>query len=198
MSILMFDPKAEIYLPADKLFIEAGVKQMAATNPTARISSDTPHAPQREQQTRDLYRAYGQGQPHEPEPAMLARQIMVSPVLTLRQDAPLGEARRMFREHRFRHIPILSADDKLVGILSDRDLLAHANDPAQASIQPLINPRVLVATPETEIREIAGILFEQHIGAMPIINSSETLVGIVTRSDILRVLRNRAPLELWI
>jgi len=198
MSILMFDPKTEVYLPADKLFIDAGLRQMAATNPIRKVTSETPHPPQREQLQKDLYQTYGQNKAHEPEPALLASQIMVRPVISLRIDASIDAARRLFREHRFRHLPVLSASDKLVGILSDRDILLHLNASPQASIQPMINSRVLVATPETEIREIAGILFQQHISAIPIINNDETLAGIITSSDIMHVLMNRAPLELWI
>ena len=77
-------------------------------------------------------------------------------------------------------------------------MLQHLNTPPGAGIQGLITERVLVASPDTEIREVAKILFEHRIGAMPVISSSERLVGIITRSDILRTLVNRAPLELWI
>ena len=50
--------------------------------------------------------------------------------------------------------------------------------------------------PETEIRLIADVLIKERIGAMPIVDEKEKLVGIVTRSDILRTVV-KAPLELW-
>jgi acetoin utilization protein AcuB len=57
---------------------------------------------------------------------------------------------------------------------------------------------VLTAHPDTSIRDIARVFFEERIGAVPIVDRGETLVGIVTRSDILRTILNSAPLELWV
>ena len=91
-----------------------------------------------------------------------------------------------------------------MGIVSDRELLeaaARLGDPGNAAGQEtvgdLVEARVLTALPSTPIREIARILFEERIGAMPIVEYG-VLVGIITRSDILRALINHAALELWI
>jgi acetoin utilization protein AcuB len=56
--------------------------------------------------------------------------------------------------------------------------------------------QVLTAHPDTSIRDIARVFFEERIGAVPIVDRGETLVGIVTRSNILRTILNSAPLEL--
>jgi len=58
--------------------------------------------------------------------------------------------------------------------------------------------RVLTAHPDTEIRTIARVLFEERIGAMPIVNEAGLPKGILTRSDILRTVMNQVPFELWI
>ena len=57
--------------------------------------------------------------------------------------------------------------------------------------------RVLAAHPEAEIRLVAGVITGHRIGALPVINDADQLVGIVTRSDILRTLLHRPPLETW-
>ena len=57
---------------------------------------------------------------------------------------------------------------------------------------------VITATPDTRIREIARLLIERRIGAMPIMDKYDNLVGIITRSDVLRAVVNHAPLELWV
>ena len=143
------------------------------------------------------------------KPAILAKQIMTSPVVTLAPTADLSEAWAMVKHKRFRHIPIISMKGKLVGLLSDRDLLRKTIDFMNSSetslsqtphipIQEIMVTNVLSASPETEIRAIARILFEERIGSMPIVDENETLVGVLTRSDILRTVVNEAPLELWI
>ena len=58
--------------------------------------------------------------------------------------------------------------------------------------------QVLTAHPDTEIRTIARVMFEERIGAMPIVSEAGTPVGIITRSDILRTVMNKVPFELWI
>lgn len=146
----------------------------------------------------------------ERRPAILASQIMASPVVILPPEATVAEAWELIRTKRFRHVPVVSHENKLVGIISDRDLLLEAGticstispqDNAgqeQTTIQGLIRRKVLTASPDTGIREIARILFEERIGSMPIVDDKGMLVGIITRSDILRTIINNAPLDLWI
>jgi len=148
--------------------------------------------------------------PKERGPALHAYQIMTAPVVSLYKETTITQAWTLFRERRFRHVPIITQDRKIYGILSDRDLLRYAavsgkippyadNAPeASTNISSLIKTRVITASQDTEIRQIAGILFEQRVGVMPIVSEKGTLDGIITRSDILRTLINHAPLELWV
>jgi len=148
--------------------------------------------------------------PKERGPAFHAHQIMTAPVVTLYQQTTITQAWKLFRERRFRHVPVITQDRKIYGILSDRDLLRYAaisgkvppydasTPEATTGIDSLIKTRVVTASEDTEIRQIARILFEQRIGVMPIVSESGVLNGIITRSDILRTLVNHAPLELWV
>ncbi len=148
--------------------------------------------------------------PREREPAIRAQQIMTSPVITVRMDISIRDAWVIFRERRFRSLPVVDDMGKLIGIISDRDLLRYAavtgnippydetSEQARLPIEPLVCKKVLTATPDTEIRTIARLMFEQRVGVMPIVDQYDNLVGIITRSDILRTLVNQAPLELWV
>ncbi|MBM4053968.1 MAG: CBS domain-containing protein [Planctomycetes bacterium] len=154
-----------------------------------------------------------------------ADRIMSSPVLTVLPETRLDEAWEIIREQRFRHLPILTSDKKLVGIISDRDLLREAahreiardippaghhvqkvsgtgekandgrsntdnNKPSSSkkTVLDICKRRILTATPDTELREIAKILIEEHIGAMPIVDENGNLLGMITRSDVLRAI----------
>jgi acetoin utilization protein AcuB len=89
-------------------------------------------------------------------------------------------------------------------MLSDRDLLRDALAQRTGEVKPatrvgqLMATRVLTARPEAGIRQVARILFEERIGAMPIVDAEGALVGILTRSDVLRAVLTSGPLELWI
>lgn len=144
------------------------------------------------------------------EPAIRAHQIMSSPVISLPYHASILKAWNLFREKRFRSIPILASSGRIVGILSDRDLLRYAavngkvppfnqdSELADSSIESLVQHNVITATPDSEIREVARVMFERRIGVMPIVDSYGNLIGVITRSDILRTLVHNAPLELWV
>ena len=164
-----------------------------------------------------------------------ANQIMSSPVVTILPDTRLDEAWKIIREQRFRHLPILTPDKKLAGIISDRDLLreaaqseasgnkqpvntpvqkwyeadAHYTDagfyqddiytfPKKKTVLDICKTRILTATPDTELREIAKILIEEHIGSMPIVDENNHLLGIITRSDVLRTIVANGAIDLLI
>ena len=131
--------------------------------------------------------------------AVTARDLMSAPVFTLREDRPIGEAQRVFGEHRYRHIPIVSAAGKLVGILSDRDFIGESPRGAAGitSVRERMVANVLTARPETEIQAIAEVMISHHIGCLPIVDENGALLGVLTQTDILRAIVNHAPIELW-
>lgn len=134
--------------------------------------------------------------PQKRTPALLASQIMTSEIVSVSPEDPTRKAWRIFRERRFRHLPVVSSEGKLVGIVSDRDFLL--NDPSEDKVSRLMISDVLCAHPDTEIRLIADVMFKERIGALPIVDENEQVVGMLTRTDILRTVVNEAPLELWI
>lgn len=140
---------------------------------------------------------------------ILAREIMSSPVVTLPVTASLSQAWEMVHSKRFRHIPVLGADDSMAGILSDRDLFRGTMESVLSGttwstkqvgspIRNLVSHPVLVASPDAELRAIARVLLEERIGALPIVSEAGGLVGMVTRSDILRVLVANPDFDQWV
>ncbi len=140
--------------------------------------------------------------------AIVARDIMSSPVTTLSITASLAEAWEMVKQQRFRHIPIQSQNGTLVGILSDRDLsrgtvetalggTKGAADLAEVTIGKLVSHPVLVAALDATILAIARVLLEERIGAIPVVSQDKELLGMITRSDILRVIVSHPNFEQW-
>lgn len=141
------------------------------------------------------------------ESALQARQIMSTPVRSVSPAMSVSEAWALCRALRFRHFPVVDEQDgKLVGMLSDRDLLRVGGTPDAApvpdvgslQVADIMSSPVFSAHPETPIRDIAKVLFAERIGAIAICDDQWKLVGMLTRSDILRTLVNKAPLDLWV
>ena len=140
---------------------------------------------------------------------LVARDIMSSPVITLPFNASLAQAWELVKDKRFRHIPIQSGNGALVGILSDRDLSRGTVESAlvgikgsaylgQVTIENYVSHPVLVADPEATLLAIARVLLEERIGAIPVVSQEKELLGLITRSDILRVIVSHPNFENWV
>ncbi len=180
------------------------IKKFGSVERAARVRRRLKKQPKRRQN------AYEKAQQDEPRSTrrrvVLATEIMSQPVQTLRPEVSLRDAWRFFGAHRFRHVPILNDKERLVGVLSDRDILRAVDDlddpntwpNEERTIADIMSTHIIAAKPDTSIREIAQVLFEERIGSMPVVDDGGQLVGLLTRSDILRTLVNEAPLELWV
>lgn len=211
MPFTVFGPGVQASMSARQLFPAQGVEDVEKVSPFPRIHGSEeadegtegwPLPPRQRSRGQQARAAYSEAEhpTSEPERVQTAAEIMSSPVVTLNRDASVADAWELFRRRGFRHLPLLDGAGNLVGMLSDRDLLRQAaaihGDP-QGAIDDLIAERVLTATPDTNIRDVARVMYEQHIGALPIVTINGDLRGIITREDILRTLIHSAPLELW-
>lgn len=71
-----------------------------------------------------------------------------------------------------------------------RDILSR-------SVADVMTSPVVSTDPITDIRRAARVLLDYRLSGLPVVNEQEELVGILTRSDILRALVNDPPLSLW-
>jgi acetoin utilization protein AcuB len=130
---------------------------------------------------------------------MFVQDRMSSPVTTVSPDTPFQEALRLMREHKFRRLPVVNAEHKLVGIVSERDLLHAAPSPATSlsvwemnyllsklKVEQLMVPRVVVVTPDTPLEEAARLMVEHKIGGMPVVDTQRNVVGVITETDIFK------------
>ena len=142
-------------------------------------------------------------------PAIVAEQIMTKPVVALGSTATIHEAWELFERRRFRHVPVLGQTGMIRGLLSDRDVLRvvagikhhlgeNEENPENVLLEHVMTKPVLTAHPETEIRSVARVMFDERIGAMPIVDQDGLLLGMITRNDILRTVMQQVPFELWI
>ncbi len=193
-----------IRTPIDRVLPSPHVEQLSATSKVARISEDKESdrtAASLKPPLKHVEDTYQQAS-SEKAPVTSAHQIMSKPVTTALVSRSLYDIWTLFSSQSFHHLPLLDHNGLLQGIVSDRDILRfaanHGKDAGHLSIDSIMTKQVVSAAPETEIREIAEVMIGRAIGAVPIVNDNVRIEGIVTRSDILRVLVNHAPMELWV
>lgn len=129
----------------------------------------------------------------------LAKEIMASPVITLdiEKHTP-QDAWQWMKKHRIRHIPV-TQKQQLIAIVCERDLLLFVMDNGELPdhLNAIIVQQVHAASPDTDIHQLAHVMFDEHIGSLPIVDAERNVIGIVTRSDILKVMSHYGPMEYW-
>jgi CBS domain-containing protein len=134
---------------------------------------------------------------------MRARELMTSPVVTVGPDAPVKEAARLIVTHGFAVLPVVDADDRLLGVVTEADLLRnrllpdpreliHDRPPAPVPLAPsgvagVMTTEVVTAMPDTHAAELGRLMVERHLRAVPVVDR-DRLVGIVSRVDVLRTI----------
>jgi IMP dehydrogenase len=110
--------------------------------------------------------------------------LILDPI-TLVEDATIGDALKVMREHRIGGIPILDRNGKLVGILTNRDL--RFEDNRKRKISEVMTRENLITAPEgTDLKKAENILRRHKIEKLPVVNKSGKLIGLITYRDILQ------------
>ena len=190
---------ARIHTPVDNLLQRRDVPAVSASAPVRPVDMHETPAGEYHPEVGQAYREGAQQAPRHR--VKFASEIMSSPVTTGHADQSLNEIWSLFAGHRIHHLPLLDSLGQVQGIVSDRDIMRFAANTASRTIgntpiRQLMTRQVITATPDTEVRDLADVMLRRSIGAIPVVGE-EGLDGIVSRSDILRTLVHRAPLDLW-
>lgn len=107
-------------------------------------------------------------------------------------DAPLEDAHKLMREHRFRHVPVMSGGE-IVGILTDRDIKLvlgpdfGSPDERELRVRDAYVERPCVVPASTPVAKVARVMAQNRIGSA-IVTKHGKLVGIFTVTDACRAL----------
>ena len=125
--------------------------------------------------------------PHPPT----AQDLMSSPVRTIRPDTTIEQAQRVLFRYGHSGVSVVDEDDRLVGVISRRDLdLALHHGFSHAPVKGYMSRNLKTITPDTSLPDIEALMVTYDVGRLPVIEDGE-LIGIVTRTDVLRQLHDR-------
>jgi len=130
---------------------------------------------------------------------MFVSDWMTKKVIILYPTDYLTDALSMMKEHRIKHLPVLK-NDKLKGILSDRDIKEHSPSKAttldiyelhyllaKTQIADVMKTKVITTTPDAAVEEAALLMLDHTVGCLPVLEQGK-LVGIISDKDIFRAL----------
>lgn len=128
---------------------------------------------------------------------MNVSDIMTTKPVTAPLESTLRVALESMKKVGCHHLPVISSEGHVVGILSDRDCRTALNSPYTLRerwqdedlidhllIRNVMTPAPIVTEPDAFVHEAARLMLANHINCLPVMRG-ETLVGIITTSDIL-------------
>ena len=131
---------------------------------------------------------------------MLVKNWMSTPVVTINIEDYMQNAVTLLKEHNIRLLPVMK-NGKLVGVVTDRDLKrASASDATSLGMHEILyllsNVKVkhimtkapITVPPDYTVEETAELLLRHKISGVPVVDSNGELAGIITQSDLFRVM----------
>jgi acetoin utilization protein AcuB len=131
---------------------------------------------------------------------MFVKEFMTSDPITITADTAVPVALRLMGDKKIRRLPVVDNHGKLVGIVSDKDLLHASPSPATSlaiweitdlmaklKVQKVMTRDVISVEGDTPLEEASLIMADKRIGSLLVVENKK-LVGIITESDLFRVL----------
>jgi CBS domain-containing protein len=126
--------------------------------------------------------------------------LMTGPLVTLGHDASVAQAWGIMQARGVRHLPVLDADRRLIGILTDHDLRlvilarclaeepgALARSLARLRVDEIMTWAVVTIGPDADLRDAARLMHQRGLGALPVADGGR-VVGMLTATDLIRAL----------
>ncbi|MCX3288904.1 CBS domain-containing protein [Streptomyces nigra] len=144
--------------------------------------------------------------------ARIVGEVMTSEVVEARRETSFKDLARLLDRHRISGLPVVDHDDKVVGVVSETDLIRrqaaqatrgrvrrfrkaalrrstrHATTAARTTTaEELMSTPAITVHPEQRVADAARVMERHHVDRLPVVDEEDRLIGIVTRRDLLRV-----------
>ncbi|CAM3078383.1 CBS domain-containing protein [Vibrio rarus] len=132
-------------------------------------------------------------------------ELMTRNPYTLLRSNTLADAKKLMAEHDVRHVPVVDVDDELLGLVTQRDILAAQDSSLQVNpdsgaytlttpLNQAMRKNVITVSPHAGLRESAMMMQKRKVGCLPVVQNGK-LVGIITDSDFVAIAINLLELQ---
>ena len=132
---------------------------------------------------------------------MLIRDWMTTDVITATPETSMLKVSKMMKEYDIRRVPVVDANQKVVGIVSDRDVKDASPSKAttldmhelyyllsEIKVRDIMTPDPVTVNVRDTVERVALLMQERAIGGVPVVDEDGVLVGIITDHDVFKVL----------
>ena len=121
---------------------------------------------------------------------MLVCELMNSSVVSITQDEPASMAARLFYRHNIGALPVCSKGGKLMGIVTDRDIVlrcvAAENNPETTPVKEIMSRGVITVNPGADVREAARLMASEKVRRLPVVTDGQ-VVGMISIGDVAKI-----------
>ncbi len=120
---------------------------------------------------------------------IVAKDVMIREIYTIHPENRVALARLRMLRHGVGALPVIDAEEKLLGIITLRDIDLAGNEASALLIEDLMTTNLLTGSEDTSIAEITAMVLQTGIQRIPIVDGEGKLIGLVTQTTIIRALK---------
>ena len=132
------------------------------------------------------------------------KDIMTKNCIYIDSKSTIQDAYNVLREYKIGQMPIVSFGKKIMGIIDKKmilnflmDDLENKNNILGKKLEDLYLPQLITADPDTDIRKVAKVMIDFKLHAVPIVEENDILIGIVSKTDIIKAVSHIPQFQLW-
>lgn len=138
------------------------------------------------------------------EPVFLAKDIMTKDCIYIDVKSTIKEAYDVLKELKIEQLPVVSFAKKILGVINKKLILNLLMEDLENNqtilskrIEDIYLPQLITSDPMTDIRSVAKVMLDFKLHAIPIVDENDILIGIVTKTDILKAIAHNPKIQLW-
>ncbi len=163
---------------------------------------------------KNMNKVYEVNKMNEANKNILAKDIMTENVITVKPDTSIEQLSEILINNKISGVPVVNDLGDVVGIVTEADIIVKDTDlhfpryfklldgiiyleslnkfrenlkkHLATKVEDIMTKKVKTITPQTPVNEIAEIMLKEKINRLPVVNSENKLIGIVTRADIVK------------
>jgi len=130
----------------------------------------------------------------------LAKDLMTADPQCCTAETPLNEVANLMVENDCGEIPVVDADRKLIGVVTDRDIVcrvvAKGKNPSAMAAQDAMSQPVISVTEDSSLEDVLSLMEEHQIRRVPVVDASGCCCGIIAQADVAMVAEERETGEM--
>jgi acetoin utilization protein AcuB len=138
------------------------------------------------------------------EPVYHVKDIMTKDCITVDKGSTIEKAYEILKEEKISHLPIVSFGKKIMGLINKKvilnlimDDIENSQDIIQRKIDDIYLPELITVDPVSDIRRVAKVMVDFKLDAIPVVDEEDILLGIVSKTDIIKAISSLPRLQLW-